>query len=481
MVCSNHCRNPEDVVRLSQSHWPTETEATRQPFYIILAQRKNGVNLERIRETFEGNTRAHICMTDPFDKKTARTVHSRVSDETLRAHLRGETRIGFFPFVDGSRCKYAGWDIDTEQREDLRAVCGVIVQAGFPHLVEVSKSRGWHVWLLCDRILATKLRRFGLWVIEQAGMTGVVKEFFPKQTDPEKTGNALWFPLFGSESQDPALNNGRCKFIDASTGGVLDQKDCLNRVTLLRESSLDELQCYSVTEPREAISLVGLGNIPTKLPERFFERLQVDEKLMDAWTGKRRPPEDTTGSGHDMMLAGMLLCRRFTKAETARILLEYLLGRGKEAKDDYLKRTISKAEKWAREHTGPYRIEGGRICHRKPIIRKGEAVDWDSIQLSNFTARVAQQVTRDNGVEVTKNFIIDGNLEDGQPLPRTEVPAMKFSSLNWIVDGWGIQARISAGYSGKDRLREAIQCLSTDVKGSSPESPAKCHGVNVIS
>lgn len=158
------------------------------------------MDIDSIREIFEGNTTAHICMSDPFDKNTSRTVHQRVSDAKLQEHLKGKVRIGFLPFADGTdRCKYAGWDVDTGEVDHLRAICDVLERIEIPYYVETSKSRGWHIWLFCDLIPAEKLRRLGLWVIREAQMEGIIREFFPKQNDPKKTGNAIWLPFFSIE------------------------------------------------------------------------------------------------------------------------------------------------------------------------------------------------------------------------------------------------------------------------------------------
>lgn len=425
------------------------------------------MDLELIRERFEGSTAAHIRMSDPFDGKTAKTVRKGVSNETLKDHLSGKIRIGFLPFIDGTdRCKYAGWDIDTGQVEHLTALCAVLRKLDVLCHIETSKSRGWHVWLFCDRIPAEKLRRFGLWVIKQAELEGIVKEFFPKQTDPTKTGNGIWLPFFGVRSSDQSLNNGRCRFVDPA-GRLLNQETTLALICPLKESELDGLldryEVPNFDEIQKSAPAVNLADIPDELPERFTKMLQTDTELRNAWNGERRPPTDNSRSGFDAMLAGMLVVREYTDGEIARILREYPKGRGKEATEPYLIDVIAKARKWEAEsrNTTPYRIKDGCIGYRKPIVRKSEIVDWDFIKLCNFTARVTEETERDNGVEVFKTFAIEGRLDSRQKLPRIEFPASQFAGLRWIVDQWGIRA-IMAGQSNKDRLREAIQVFSSD-------------------
>ena len=73
---------------------------------------------------------------------------------------------------------------------------------------------------------------------------------------------------------------------------------------------------------------------------------------------------------------------------------------------------------------------------------------------------MTEEAVKDNGVETHRAFFIDGKLDDGKPLPRAEVTAAQFSSMNWVVANWGVKARLAAGQNSKDRLREAIQYIS---------------------
>lgn len=50
----------------------------------------------------------------------------------------------------------------------------------------------------------------------------------------------------------------------------------------------------------------------------------------------------------------------------------------------------------------------------------------------------------------------------GKLLPRVEVPAASFGTMNWVSDGWGLAARITAGQGAKDHAREAVKLLSAD-------------------
>lgn len=85
-----------------------------------------------------------------------------------------------------------------------------------------------------------------------------------------------------------------------------------------------------------------------------------------------------------------------------------------------------------------------------------------SVALANFSARVVEQVTHDDGAERRTVLAIEGKLGE-RPLARVEVPAETFAGMNWPVPAWGTQAVVYAGISAKDHLRAAIQILSGDV------------------
>jgi hypothetical protein len=105
-----------------------------------------------------------------------------------------------------------------------------------------------------------------------------------------------------------------------------------------------------------------------------------------------------------------------------------------------------------------YTIKGGYICRRKPM----EAAEI-LIPLCNFAARIVDEVVHDDGAETSIHFSIEGELYDGTPLSRTEVPTASFANLGWALSAWGTQAVVYAGQGNQDHLRAAIQLLSPGV------------------
>ncbi|MGH9893010.1 MAG: hypothetical protein ACREA0_13670, partial [bacterium] len=144
-------------------------------------------------------------------------------------------------------------------------------------------------------------------------------------------------------------------------------------------------------------------------------------------------------------------------------------GKGKKMGiDDYItqtRATTQDLENLPRQDLPPaaerarYVTDKGRICRVKQT-KDGDIID----PLCNFTATVTEESILDDGIETTRAFMVQGSLAAGGALPPVRVPANRFSSMNWVTDGWGFPAVIRAGQVTRDYLREAIQSLSRDVR-----------------
>ena len=106
-----------------------------------------------------------------------------------------------------------------------------------------------------------------------------------------------------------------------------------------------------------------------------------------------------------------------------------------------------------------YCIESGRICWIKQT-NNGSV----TVPLCNFTARVTEDILKDDGQESARFFKLLGLLGSGDNLPPVEISASSFNSMNWVASEWGMKAIIAAGQTIKDRLREAIQLQSQEAE-----------------
>lgn len=106
----------------------------------------------------------------------------------------------------------------------------------------------------------------------------------------------------------------------------------------------------------------------------------------------------------------------------------------------------------------PYVVENGRICFEK-VTNDGPTL----VPLCNFTCQITEEVVRDNGVDQSREFVLEGRLDTGEPLRPTRIAAARFGSMAWVQEAWGARACLSAGFTKRDQLREAIQVLSPDI------------------
>lgn len=106
-----------------------------------------------------------------------------------------------------------------------------------------------------------------------------------------------------------------------------------------------------------------------------------------------------------------------------------------------------------------YFVEAGRIMVRYFDAGGGEVVD----PLCNFSAEIREDILKDNGLEIVREFKLTGSV--GKiPLPPARVLADDFNMMNWVIGSWGSRAIIEAGSRRRDQLRAAIQHLSRDVE-----------------
>ncbi len=111
--------------------------------------------------------------------------------------------------------------------------------------------------------------------------------------------------------------------------------------------------------------------------------------------------------------------------------------------------------------SGPYEVVDGRIC----CVRETK-YGTVNVPLCNFVASVVEEVELDDGVETSRAYLLDGTLASGERLPMARVPTESFGTLSWVPTNWGLRAVVAAGFSTRDKLREAIQLLS-------PEAPRR--------
>ena len=84
------------------------------------------------------------------------------------------------------------------------------------------------------------------------------------------------------------------------------------------------------------------------------------------------------------------------------------------------------------------------------------------VLLSNFTATITAEVTRDDGAETRKRFALAALLK-GQTY-HLDIPEAQFAGMSWVTEHLGAQAIVMPGMTLKDHTRTAIQILSPHIE-----------------
>lgn len=82
-------------------------------------------------------------------------------------------------------------------------------------------------------------------------------------------------------------------------------------------------------------------------------------------------------------------------------------------------------------------------------------------RLTNFTAKIVEEILRHGGDHQARAFKIEGELGSGTRLPAISVDASEFSEMAWVVEKWGARAVVEGGRGIADHVRAAVQTLST--------------------
>lgn len=108
----------------------------------------------------------------------------------------------------------------------------------------------------------------------------------------------------------------------------------------------------------------------------------------------------------------------------------------------------------------PYFIDDQGAVNRWKRERDGSEAP---LKLANFTARIAEEITEDNGQEKSLRFAMVGGTKKVE-FPKISIPVTQFTNLQWVMTEWGNDAIIEPGLQIKEYLRHFIQVYS-NMKG----------------
>jgi len=162
-------------------------------------------------------------------------VREELTDDVIRAHLRGEKTIGLYGSLD-STTKWLCIDIDDLEEGAVREVQNHARRFGIPYLTEFSGKKGYHLWVFFDKPYPNKIAR----ALSQAFAFN--HEVFPKQDylRPGKLGNLVKAPLGVHQ-----VTGNWCLFLDEDLKpeiepyGVLEAIQSINPVALIQRELPD--------------------------------------------------------------------------------------------------------------------------------------------------------------------------------------------------------------------------------------------------
>ena len=135
-------------------------------------------------------------------------IHKPVTVEVIKAHLAGETTLGFYSLDKDNTSKWLCFDSDSANGQ-LDKLEQLFKDHHWPTIREGRRlGRDGHLWLLFDKpSSAIHLRQLGRLFLKKAGIAEGQIELFPKQDKINNLGNLIRAP-FGIHKK-PGADNAR--------------------------------------------------------------------------------------------------------------------------------------------------------------------------------------------------------------------------------------------------------------------------------
>jgi hypothetical protein len=246
--------------------------------------------LRRFAALFRGRT-------DAWGALHGQAVREPITARHWHDHLHGDGSLGIYPLVDG-KVAWGCTDVDDGYEASLplaRNLWRVLTALGVTSWVEVTKSKGFHVWTFVDGWVEAEAMRHALLFAHQvAGVTP--SEVNPKQTSSQSLGNYVNVPY-------------------AAAFAAQQRRVVLTMPTLmpLRWEAFTDAAHAALTPPALVREVAGRYRPPPPPPKMVVERHQGElEPLVKVMPGlahklfQEGPREGKDRSGVLMRLAHLL-------------------------------------------------------------------------------------------------------------------------------------------------------------------------------
>jgi hypothetical protein len=237
----------------------------------------NPDNLKTYRTLFIFQDRAYIRLTNPNPPQTI-SLANIITNEVLTDHLNGKVHIGAYP-GQTDKVKWGLIDFDTEDKDGVKRVYLALTNYNFWPYIEISKSKGYHIWIFFDEpVKAVDIRNILLHIIKELGIKA---EVFPKQdrVNSDSPGNGVFLPLQGK-----LMEGGRTVFVDNNFIPYQDQWDFLSKI---RQTSNEAVQVIlekpenfitAINKPHEEFPGFQKGNERNDCIDTLIEKPQPEIK-----------------------------------------------------------------------------------------------------------------------------------------------------------------------------------------------------------
>lgn len=204
-------------------------------------------------------------------------IYKPLNENVITDHLDGCERVGTYLILPDGRTPFLVLDLDDQDKNLVRELLGRLEHRQIPAYVELSKSKGFHIWMFFVKpIPAGVVRKFARALLGDLQRRKI--EIFPKQDSVGEggLGNCIWLPLF-----PPDVEEDKTCFVDEDLNAYPNQWKFLAKIERVPEDQIakaletlgrETADRRSVTRKAEETPRVVLRFPRTK----FWPRLAYD-------------------------------------------------------------------------------------------------------------------------------------------------------------------------------------------------------------
>lgn len=199
---------------------------------------------------------------------------------------------------------------------------------------------------------------------------------------------------------------------------------------------------YLVAYGKDALKAVLDAAVPA-LP---VERLTLVEKVSDA---RERHAQLAQLLADPTFITGLLNGGPAERAVCREPFREARMGRDLQAALTAGRQTLAEAHN-----------SGGAGGLRHYDLVDGAFQSEDGTRLTNFDARILQDVERDDGARVLRLFVVGLTLENGTNLGTAALEPREFLTIRWPTEKFGAAVRVAPGPNSMREVADAVQAFS---------------------